>query len=64
MSALIYPAMPIFAFILYFNGRAMEEVHNEEGYKEGDDSNEQNVRIEDLYSKPLPENEDDGPQNT
>ena len=27
VSALIYPAMPIFAFILYFNGRAMEEVH-------------------------------------
>jgi hypothetical protein len=64
VSALIYPAMPIFAFILYFNGRAMEEVQNEESYKEGDGSNEQNVRIEDLYSKPLPENEDDGSQNT
>jgi len=64
VSALIYPAMPIFAFILYFNGRSREEVQTIEGYTEDDNSNDQNVRIEDLYSKPLPENEDDEPQNT
>ena len=54
MSAITFPLMPIFAAILYFNARAREEssfstvVVQEE---------EQRVRVEDLYAKPLPENE-------
>lgn len=54
MSAITFPLMPIFAAILYFNARAREEssfstiVVQEE---------EQKVRVEDLYAKPLPENE-------
>lgn len=54
MSAITFPLMPIFAAILYFNARAREEssfstiaVQEEE----------QKVRVEDLYAKPLPENE-------
>lgn len=54
MSAITFPLMPVFAAILYFNARAREEssfntvVVQEE---------EQKVRVEDLYAKPLPENE-------
>ncbi|NLJ43908.1 MAG: hypothetical protein GX431_09630 [Bacteroidales bacterium] len=54
MSAITFPLMPIFAAILYFNARAREErrfsvipVQEEE----------RKVSVEDLYAKPLPENE-------
>ena len=59
VSALIYPAMPIFAFILYFTGRAREDVQIFGDLSDDDKNNEQKLRIEDLYSKPLPENEDE-----
>jgi len=55
ISALVYPAMPIFACILYLNGRAREEsLASSEIPK---DDNEGKVRIEDLYSGPSKEDE-------
>lgn len=57
VSALTIPVMPIFACILYFNGRAGEEqvqiplTYNPEDNK---------VRVEDLYAKPY---SDDHPEN-
>lgn len=56
LNGLTLPLMPIFACILYFNGRAREDhqVFNENH----DDENSGKVRVEDLYAKPLPENEE------
>jgi hypothetical protein len=51
LNGLTMPLLPIFACILYFNGRAREDQHF---------SNEtvEKVRVEDLYAKPLPEEDD------
>jgi hypothetical protein len=55
INALTLPLLPIFAFILYFNGKAREEninlpiTGNDPGNK---------VRVEDLYAKPREENLD------
>jgi len=47
--------MPIFACILYFSGRAREE---KKYYQEApEDDGGDKVSVEDLYSKPLPEDE-------
>jgi hypothetical protein len=57
INALTLPLVPVFGYIIYFNGRAREEeVHlhssgSDTGYK---------VRIEDLYAKPRIE---EGPEN-
>jgi hypothetical protein len=48
-NALTLPLIPIFGFILYFNGRAGEEVGQPPVY--GDDNYK--VRVEDLYARPL-----------
>jgi O-antigen/teichoic acid export membrane protein len=57
VNALTFPLMPIFATILYFNGIAKEE-----GARfAGPDSNEPpKVKVEDLYAKPLPEDNKEG----
>ncbi len=55
INALTMPAIPIFAFLLYFNGRAREVVAQSPVY--GDQ--EYKVKVEDLYAKPIPENEED-----
>ena len=47
-NALILPFLPIFGFILYFNGRAREEVIKAPSY--GDEN--YRVSVEDLYAKP------------
>ena len=54
MSAITFPLMPIFAAILYFNARAREE---SSFITVAVQEEEQKVRVEDLYAKPLPENE-------
>ena len=54
MSAITFPLMPIFAAILYFNARAREESRF---ITVAVQEEEQKVRVEDLYAKPLPENE-------
>jgi hypothetical protein len=59
VNAVTLPLMPIFACILYFNGRAVEEqaqaapsVQNESG----------TVRVEDLYAKPWSDDHPDNPE--
>jgi len=54
MSAITFPLMPIFAAILYFNARAREESRF---ITVAVQEEEQKVRVEDLYAKPLPESE-------
>jgi hypothetical protein len=56
VSAIIYPALPIFAFILYLNGRAQEEIPSTEDYTYG---NDQPDRSEEIYPKSLPGDDDD-----
>jgi hypothetical protein len=57
VSALTIPVMPIFACILYFNGKAREEqVQTPPAYN----PEENKVRVEDLYAKPY---SDDHPEN-
>jgi hypothetical protein len=57
VSALTIPVMPIFACILYFNGKAREEqVQTPLAYN----PEENKVRVEDLYAKPY---SDDHPEN-
>jgi hypothetical protein len=49
VNALTLPLFPIFAYILYFNGKAREE----DIYIPASESNSDNrVRVEDLYAKP------------
>jgi hypothetical protein len=50
-NALILPLIPIFGFLLYFNGRAREEVVKTPSYGDED----YKVRVEDLYAKPVHE---------
>lgn len=47
-SAVMMPLFPIFGFILYFNGRAREEVDEQANPKD----NAGSVRVEDLYAPP------------
>ncbi len=56
VSALIYPFLPIFACILYFNGRALED--QKVSLVPPTDENDVKVKVEDLYSKPLPSGDD------
>jgi len=57
VNALTLPLMPIFACILYFNGKASEE---EQKSVTADKPDDDRVRIEDLYAKPY---SDDHPEN-
>lgn len=59
VSALTLPLIPIFALILYFNGRANED----QSQIVTTDNNENNrVRVEDLYSKPYSDDHPDNPE--
>jgi hypothetical protein len=56
LNAITMPLLPIYACILYFNGRAREA---QQFYPEPpQDDNDKKVRVEDLYSKPLPEDDE------
>jgi hypothetical protein len=61
VSALTLPLMPIFACILYFNGRSHEEqpITPVSDYSPG----EGKVRVEDLYAKPFSEEHPENPDN-
>jgi hypothetical protein len=63
VSALTLPLMPIFACILYFNGRSGEE--NIQPVTTVPDFNptEGKVRVEDLYAKPYSEDHPENPEN-
>jgi hypothetical protein len=56
VNALTLPLLPIFAFIIYFNGKAREEDINLPIY---DNGNNGRVRVEDLYAKPRLEEDQD-----
>lgn len=65
VSALTFPLLPLFACILYFNGRAREDQvlseQNPNKDNEGNSGNEQKVSVEDLYAKPLDQSYEDNP---
>jgi hypothetical protein len=56
LNALTLPFLPIFACVLYFNGRAREDQTNTQEFLK--DVNDDKVRVEDLYAKPLPEDDE------
>ena len=60
VSALTLPLMPIFAAILYFNGRANEEQNQ---LHTGENNENDRVRVEDLYAKPYSDDHPDNPEN-
>ena len=60
VSALTLPVMPIFACILYFNGRAGEE-HIQPVIIPDPENNK--VRVEDLYAKPYSDDHPENPEN-
>jgi hypothetical protein len=60
VSALVLPLMPIFACILYFNGKAGEE--QTQPVAAADPENNR-VRVEDLYAKPYSEDHPENPEN-
>jgi hypothetical protein len=60
VSALTLPLMPIFSCILYFNGKAREEQIQT---LPDSNSDENKVRVEDLYAKPYSEDHPDNPEN-
>lgn len=49
VSALLYPFLPIFCTILYFNGRAREEVNAT--IKPSESNGDGRIKVEDLYAK-------------
>lgn len=57
-GALTLPLIPLFSCILYFNGRAKEDLSRQ--VIEPDDSK---VRVEDLYAKPYSDDHPDNPDN-
>jgi hypothetical protein len=61
-NALTFPLMPIFASILYFNGKAVEEQKQEQTITLEDTDNNR-VRVEDLYAKPYSDDHPDNPEN-
>jgi hypothetical protein len=56
LNAITFPLLPVFACILYFNGRAREEKQTE--WEPTPSENDGKVKVEDLYAKPLPEKDD------
>jgi hypothetical protein len=60
VSAFTLPLMPIFACILYFNGKAGEQQVQPVIQPEPENNR---VRVEDLYAKPYSEDHPDNPEN-
>jgi hypothetical protein len=58
LNAITLPLLPIFACILYFNGRAREEKKSDWEIRK-DYKAEETVKVEDLYSKPLSDGDTD-----
>ena len=63
VSALTLPLMPIFACILYFNGRAREENIQQVPTVNDFTPTDGKVRVEDLYAKPYSEDHPENPEN-
>ena len=60
MNALTLPLMPIFACILYFNGKSAEEQNQAIVVLSPE---ENRVKVEDLYAKPYADDHPDNPEN-
>jgi hypothetical protein len=60
VSALTLPVMPIFACILYFNGKAGEEQIQQIIIPDPENNK---VRVEDLYAKPYSDDHPENPEN-
>ena len=60
VNALTLPLMPIFACILYFNGKAGEEEIQVIPTLNAEDNK---IRVEDLYAKPYSEDHPENPEN-
>jgi hypothetical protein len=60
VNALTLPLMPIFASILYFNGKANEE---QVQIVPVQDPENDKVKVEDLYAKPYSDDHPDNPEN-
>jgi hypothetical protein len=58
VNALVFPLVPIFGLILYFNGCARENQAVVPDYNQ-DHYPDDKVKVEDLYAKPLPEDNPD-----
>jgi hypothetical protein len=58
-NAVTIPLMPIFAAILYFNGKAKEDKKETEYIPAAEDTR---VRVEDLYAKPYSDDHPDNPE--
>ena len=58
VSALTMPLMPIFACILYFNGKAVEDYVQQASQENPPDSK---VTVEDLYARPYSDNHPENP---
>jgi hypothetical protein len=58
-NAITIPVMPIFAAILYFNGKAKEDKKEAEYMPAKEESR---VRVEDLYAKPYSDDHPDNPE--
>jgi hypothetical protein len=59
-GALTFPLIPLFSCILYFNGKATEDISQEApvAYPENN-----RVRVEDLYAKPYSDDHPENPEN-
>jgi len=63
VNAITLPLLPIFACILYFNGRAREE--EKSSWKIQKEENvDGNIKVEDLYSRPHTDENNDKPENS
>ncbi len=60
VSALTMPLMPILACILYFHGRATEDIQDQIREESKTDNNR--VKVEDLYAKPYADDHPDNPE--
>ena len=60
VNGLTFPLMPIFACILYFNGKAGEVQVQQITYPDPDEGK---VRVEDLYAKPYSDDHPENPEN-
>jgi hypothetical protein len=61
VGALTLPVMPIFACILYFNGKAGEE--EKVLIVPEPETHDNKIRVEDLYAKPYSDDHPDNPEN-
>jgi hypothetical protein len=61
LNAITFPLLPIFACILYFNGRARENKQAEPQLS--NDYNDGKVRVEDLYAKPYSDDNERKPED-